>query len=88
MSNLGKSRFDTKRIRGAEMHILPTFGKKRIFEDWILAIDCWFRKLDRRPISEVSGQMIAMLEMSDKTNGRGAGDLIFRKLSYRMGGKS
>ena len=30
--------------------------------------------------------MIAMLEMSDKTNGRGAGDLIFRKLSYRMGG--
>ena len=63
------------------MCILPTFIQKRIFEDCILEIDCWFRKFDQWPLSEVPGQMIAMLRMSDKTNDRDAGGLICRKLS-------
>ena len=45
---------------GTEMRILPMFSQKRIFEDWILEIDCWCMMFGKWPISEVSGQMISM----------------------------
>ena len=61
------------------MGILPTFSTKRIFEDCILEIDCRFRKFDQWPLSEVPVQLIAMLRIPDKTQGRDAWDLILRK---------
>ena len=69
--------------------ILPTFSQKRIFEDWILYIDCWFIKFDQWPLSAVPDQMIAMVRdsgTSENPMGRDSWDLIFRKLSNRKRG--
>ena len=63
------------------MCILPMSSQKQIFEEWILEIDCWLRKFDHWPISEVVGLATAMWGMSGKTKDRDAVDLIFRKLS-------
>ena len=66
---------------GAEKCTLLIFSQKRIYEDWILEIDCWLIKFDRWPLSEVLDQSITMLGRSGKTKDRDAGGLIFRKLS-------
>ena len=55
--------------------------QKRIFEDWSVEIDCWFRMVGQWPLSEASGEMIEMLSTSDKTNDRDAMDLIYRRWS-------
>ena len=59
---------------------------KRICQDWILEIDCRFGKFDQWPLGEVSGQSIAILMTSGKTNDRYARDSIFRELSTRKRG--
>ena len=68
------------------MCILPTPRQKRIFGDWILEIDCWLTKFGQWPVSDVLEQMVAMFSMSDKTKGREAWDLVFRKQSKKKGG--
>ena len=65
------------------MRILPMPSQKRVFEGWVYEIDCWFRKFDRCPLGEVSGRMVSMLKMPDKTNEKGAWDWIFRKLNKK-----
>ena len=58
------------RACGTDMCILPTFSRKRVVSDLIAEIDCWFRKLDQLPLSEVLDHMIAMLRRSEETNGQ------------------
>ena len=54
------------------MCTLPTLSQKRVFEDWIFEIDCWFRKFGAWPISGVLDKMIDMLEKPDQPTGREA----------------
>ena len=63
------------------MRILPMFSQKRVFEDWILEIDCRFRRFDSWPLFEVLYKMIDMLKKPDWPNGGEGGDLIGRKLN-------
>ena len=62
------------------MCILPMFSQKRIFQDWILEIDCRFRKFGQWALSEVPDRMIDTLRTSGKTDDRDAWDFILRKL--------
>ena len=65
------------------MGVLPLFSQKRAFEDWIGEADNWFMKLHQWPISEVAGEMIAMLKGDDKSKDRDSGDLIYKQLSKK-----
>ena len=73
MSDLLKSRMDSKENGRAEMRILPMYSLKRVFEDWVFGIDCLFREFDSWPLSAVLDKTIDMVKTRSTQGSRSRG---------------